>query len=149
MKPSLKISAITVLLAIGAAAFQSAHAADAGPSTAQPTATERLTIAREAIAKKDWKKAIAELNLAARDEPRNADAHNLLGFSYRMQAQPNLPKSFEHYKKALQIDPKHKNTHHYIGIAYLMDKKPADAESHLEKLEQACGNKTCAEYVDL
>jgi tetratricopeptide (TPR) repeat protein len=134
--------------ALSATAFSPAHAADT-PEVAQPTVNERLTTAREAIKAKDWRKALAELNVAARDEPRNADVQNLLGYSYRMQAQPNLPKSFEHYKKALAIDPKHKNTHHYVGMAYLMDKKPADSERHLAELQKVCGNTTCPEYLDL
>jgi Flp pilus assembly protein TadD len=149
MTSKLQTTAIAALLAISAAAFQTAHAADTGPSVAQPTVSERMSNARDAIKAKNFSKALAELNIAARDEPRNADVHNLLGYSYRMQAKPDLPKSFEHYKKALQIDPNHKGTHHYIGVAYLMDKKVADAESHLAKLEKACGNQTCPEYKDL
>ena len=149
MNLSTPTAVIAALLAISVTAFQAAQAADTGPTTSQPTVSERLSNARESIKAKSWGKALAELNIAARDEPRNADVHNLLGYSYRMQAQPNLPKSFEHYKKALQIDPKHKGTHHYIGMAYLMDKKPAEAEGHLAQLEQVCGNRSCAEYQDL
>lgn len=149
MTSNLSLAIVAAFLSISASAFQSAHAADTGPATTQPTPSDRMSIARDAIKAKDYRRALAELNLAARDEPRNADVHNLLGYSYRMQAKPDLPKSFEHYKKALQIDPNHKGTHHYIGVAYLMDKKVADAESHLAKLEKACGNTTCPEYKDL
>jgi Flp pilus assembly protein TadD len=147
MTSTLKISAIAALLAFSASAFQ-AHAADT-PSTAQPTVNERLQNARDAIKAEKWSNAIAELRIAVRDEPRNADAHNLLGYSYRKQAKPDLPKSFEHYNQALKINPMHKGTHHYIGVAYLMDKKPAKADEHLALLEKACGNKTCPEYLDL
>jgi Flp pilus assembly protein TadD len=149
MKSSFQTTAIAALLAISAAAFQTAHAADTGPSVSQPTVSERLTLAREAIQKKEWRKALAELNVAAKEEPRNADVHNLLGYSYRKQATPNLAKAFEHYNTALKLDPKHKGAHEYIGEAYLMDKKPAEAEKHLASLEQICGNKTCEEYADL
>ncbi len=131
------------------AAAQWVSAADSGPVVKQPNASERMDIAREAIKVKDWKKALAELNLAAREEPRNADVHNLLGYSYRKQASPNLPKAFEHYKTALNLNPKHKGAHEYIGEAYLMDKKPQEAEKHLVELEKLCGNKTCEEYADL
>ena len=84
-----------------------------------------------------------------RDEPRNADIHNLLGYSYRKQATPDLPKAFEHYKTAIRLDPRHKGAHEYIGEAYLMDKKPAEAEKHLAALAQICGNTSCEEYADL
>jgi Flp pilus assembly protein TadD len=119
------------------------------PTVSEPTPSERLATARTAIQAKDWRKAIAELNAAARAEPRNADVHNLLGYSYRKQATPNLPKAFEHYGTALKLNPQHKGAHEYIGEAYLMDKKPAEAEKHLAELEKLCGNKTCEEYADL
>ena len=121
-----------------------AVAADTGPAVRQPSASERLDLAREAIKKQDWKRSLAELQLAVREEPRNADVHNLLGYTYRKQAAPNLPKAFEHYKTALSLNPKHKGAHEYVGEAYLMDKKPQEAEKHLAEL-----NKTCEEYADL
>ena len=141
--------ALWVVALAGFCAAQSAQAADTGPVVKQPSANERIDLARDAIKAKDWKKALAELNLAVREEPRNADVHNLLGYSYRKQASPNLPKAFEHYKTALNLNPKHKGAHEYIGEAYLMDKKPQEAEKHLTELEKLCGNKTCEEYADL
>ena len=149
MKSSIQTSVVAAFLAVSALTFQHAQAADTGPATTQPTASDRMSTARDAIKANQWSQAIAELRLAVRDEPKNADAHNLLGYSYRKQAKPDLPKSFEHYNIALKLDPMHKGTHHYIGVAYLMDKKPAEADKHLTLLEKACGNRTCAEYQDL
>ncbi len=149
MKSSFQASVVATLLAVSALAFEHAQAADTGPATTQPTASDRMSTARDAIKANQWSQAIAELRLAVRDEPKNADAHNLLGYSYRKQAKPDLPKSFEHYNIALKLDPMHKGTHHYIGVAYLMDKKPAEADKHLALLEKACGNRTCPEYQDL
>jgi Tfp pilus assembly protein PilF len=141
---------LTSLCIITATVFLAgvASAADT-PTTSQPTTSERIDLARNAIKAKEWRKALAELNIAVKDEPRNADIHNLLGYSYRKQATPNLPKAFEHYKTALSLNPKHKGAHEYIGEAYLMDKKPQEAEKHLAELEKLCGNKTCEEYADL
>ena len=128
----------------------SSFAADVGPTVAaQPSTSERMSKAREAIKNKDWQKSLTELNAAVKMEPRNPDIHTLLGLSYRKQAQPDLPKAFEHYKTALSINPKHKGALEYIGEAYLMDKNPAEAEKHLAELEKVCGNKTCEEYADL
>ena len=121
----------------------------AADTSSGPSVPERLTTARTAIAGKDFGKALTELGLAAREEPRNADVHNLLGYAYRKQATPNLVKAFEHYQTALRLNPKHKGAHEYIGEAYLMDKKPAEAEKHLAALAQICGNTTCEEYADL
>ncbi len=114
-----------------------------------PSASERLKTARTAIAANNWSKAMFELDKAERDEPRNPEIQNLLGYTYRKQPKPDLRKAFEHYNMALKLDPNHKGTHEYIGEAYLMDKKPAEAEKHLMALEKICGNKSCEEYTDL
>jgi Flp pilus assembly protein TadD len=137
---------LTATLALFASASVSVFAVD---TRGAPSASERLDNARKAIDSKDWGRALFELNQAARDEPRNADVHNLLGYTYRKRASPDLAKAFEHYNMALKLNPKHKGAHEYIGEAYLMDKKPAEAEKHLAQLELICGNKTCEEYADL
>ena len=115
----------------------------------EPSGNSALDEARQAIKAKDWNKALAKLNLALTAEPRNADVHNLLGYSYRKQISPDLPKALEHYNMALKLDPRHKGAHEYIGEALLMDKKPLEAEKHLALLEVICGSKTCEEYANL
>ena len=141
-----------LLMALAAAASL-AHAADtpgSNPSAPPPpSVAERMAEARKAIEAQDWRRALSELNTAARAEPRNADVHNLLGYSYRKQATPDITKAFEHYYIALRLDPKHKGAHEYIGQAYLMEKRPEEAQKHLVQLEAICGNKTCPEYVTL
>ncbi len=146
MKKTLAVLVCVCAATLGA---RPTIAADTGPAVRQPSAGERVDLARDAIKNRDWKKSLAELNLAVREEPRNADAHNLLAYSYRKQATPNLPKAFEHYRTALSLNPRHKGAHEYIGEAYLMDKKPVEAEKHLAELEKICGNKTCEEFADL
>ena len=118
-------------------------------SSSQPSVAERLTDARKAIDSGKWSTASSELTVSLREEPRNADVHNLLGYYNRKKPQPDLAKAFEHYNIALKIDPKHKGAHEYLGEAYLIDKKPAEAEKLLASLETICGNKTCEEYKDL
>ena len=65
----------------------SAFAADT-PSIEPTVSNDYVGDARKAIQAKNWSSAQTSLKLAIRDEPRNADAHNLLAFSYRKQAQP-------------------------------------------------------------
>ena len=125
------------------------HANDTASAAGEPSVAERMANARAAIKANKWKDAQGELKVALADDPKNADAHNLLAYSYRKQAMPDLPKAFEHYTTALKLDPKHKGAHEYIGEAYLMDKRPAEAEKHLAELEKICGNKSCVEYTDL
>ena len=118
-------------------------------STTFPPSPDRMQIARTAIAAKEWPRAITALTQAVREDSRNADAHNLLAYSYRKSSPANLAKAFQHYGITLKLDPNHKGAHEYIGEAYLMDKKPAKAEEHLSRLQQICGNTTCEEYEDL
>lgn len=123
-----------------------AHAVDV---TTQPGTDERLRSARQAIEAKDWSSARFHLRAAERSDGRNADVHNLLGYLYRKQPQPDLPKALEHYQTALRLDPAHRGAHEYIGEAYLMLGQPEKAQEHLARLEAICGNRNCEEYVDL
>lgn len=143
------------LLVLGVAfSSTAALAADMFPApvakpAAAPVKADRMAVARDVIKAKDWGKSIAELTLAVKEQPGNADAHNLLAYSYRKQAVPDLPKAFEHYNVALKLNPSHKGAHEYIAEAYLADKKPAKAEEHLAQLKTICGNTPCEEYEDL
>ena len=119
------------------------------PTETEPSAAQRMAAATSAIQAKSWALAITELKATVKVDPRNADAHNLLAYSYRKQSKPDLPMAFEHYRMALNLNPNHKGAHEYIGEAYLMDNKPAEAEKHLVELKRICGNTTCEEYVDL
>lgn len=132
-----------------AASGWAADTPGANPSVPAPTVNDRLDKARQAVAARDWSGAMRELNVALRQDPQNADVHNLLGYTYRKRATPDLAKAFEHYNTALKFNPAHKGAHEYIGEAYLLDKRPAEAEKHLVELERICGNRTCEEYQDL
>ncbi len=145
----LKYAIVSITIGLAACAANAADTGGSAPAISTPTAEQRLVSARQAIKVNNWKLALSELNQAVKEEPKNADIHNLLGYANRKQAQPNLTKAFEHYKMALELDPKHKGAHEYIGQAYLMDKKPDEAQKHLALLEVICGNKTCEEYADL
>lgn len=144
-----QLAALGMMASLAGFAALAADDIKAPSAVVAPARTDHMAAARAAIQAKDWKKSVAELSIAVKDQPNNADAHNLLAYSYRKQATPDLPKAFEHYETALKINPKHKGAHEYIGEAYLMDKKPAKAEEHLAQLKTICGNTTCEEYEDL
>ena len=139
-----------MLAALALALPGAAFAADTHePPAPKVIHKERITLAREAIQAKDWKAAIAVLTEAVQVHPGNPELHNLLGYAYRKQATPDLPRSFENYRLALKLDPEHRGANEYIGEAYLMDRNPAKAQEHLAKLKSICGNTTCEEYQDL
>lgn len=143
---SLLLSSALLLAGVPAGAVDTPGS---NPSVPQPTVQDRLAKARQALARNDWSGAQRELSLAVRESPQNADAHNLLGYTYRKRATPDLARAYEHYNLALKIDPSHKGAHEYIGEAYLQEKKLADAERHLQALQQICGGTACEEYQDL
>lgn len=139
---------LAILAALSIAAVHAADTPGTDPAVRRPSVSDRLATARQAIEAKDWSRATSELNTAVREEPNNADAHNLLGYSWRKRANPDVTKAFEHYYTALRIDPRHKGAHEYIGQAYLMEKRALQAEQHLVQLEKICGT-SCPEYQEL
>lgn len=132
-----------------------AATAPANPGAPAPTATTKpgATAAsayadgKSAISRQDWKSAIVSLTQAAALEPKNADVHNLLGYSYRKSG--DYKNGFKHYAIALGINPKHKGALEYQGEAYAETGELVKAKANLVKLKAACGNTSCEEYVDL
>jgi len=102
--------------------------------------------AQTAIKAEQWKEAIGRLTLVIQVDPNNADAWNLLGFSYRHIG--DMDNSFKHYERALQLNPKHRDAHEYIGEAYLQVGRLEDAEVHLKALNKLCWL-PCEQYTEL
>lgn len=135
-----------------AAALLLAALACAGPShgagTDDATAAQNLDYQAglEAIRASDWKRAIANLNVAAVALPTDADLQNWLGYALRQDGR--YAEALDHYRAALDLDPAHRGAHEYIGETYLLLGNKAKAREHLARLEKICG-KDCAEYKDL
>lgn len=128
--------------------FASALAAGGGggrESTGADVGTE-LAAAQKLIDAKDWNRAIVELERAQRRNERNADVHNLLGYSLRHAGR--LKDALAHYDRALSLDPWHRGAHEYAGEAWLQANEPAKAREHLAALKQLCGT-DCEPYRDL
>ena len=67
-----------------------------------------------------------------------ADVCNLLGFSNRKLADPDVKLSELYYKRALQIDVNHVAANGYLGELYVETSKPALAREVLDDLKQMC-----------
>jgi len=107
-----------------------------------------IAAGRKAIEAKDFKSAVGNLTKAVQENPTDADAYTMLGYSYRKLG--TFDKSMEHYQKALKIDSSHRSAHEYLGELYLEMNQPANAEKQLQVLKKACpffGK--CEEYDDL
>lgn len=130
----------TLVLAL---AMPLATAADMTPST---PASNTLATARTLIAQKKWPEAIAELRRV--NESGVADWNNLMGYSLRKSATPDLDAAERHYLEALRIDPKHRGALEYSGELYLMKGDLPKAERQLAALDKICFL-PCEEYTDL
>ena len=99
--------------------------------------TENANIAagRKAIEAKDFKAAVGHLTKAVQEEPKNADAQSMLGYSYRKVG--TFDKSMEHYQTALKLDANHRSAHEYLGELYLDMNQPDNADKQLASLEKS------------
>ena len=121
-------------LAVVAGAAHAMGSSDSDDSVA--AADPNYTAAEAAVQQEDFGAAVALLTKVVNGAPKNADAQNLLGYSYRKLGQ--FDSAITHYAAALDIDPKHKNAHEYIGEAYLELGDLDSAESHLKALDKIC-----------
>ena len=136
-----------ITLAVGLVISQSAAFADM-PSPKERPENPNIVAGRKAIETKDYKAALGHLTKAVQELPKNADAHSMLGYSYRKLG--TFDKSMEHYQTALKIDSDHRSTHEYLGELYLDMNQLDSAEKQLAALKKACpffGR--CEEYDDL
>lgn len=143
----MKILLTVITLAFGLAFYQSVALADM-PDPKGKSENANIAAARKAIDAKDFKSAVGHLTKAVQEEPKNADAHSMLGYSYRKVG--TFDKSMEHYQTALKIDSGHRSAHEYLGELYLDINQPDNAEKQLAALKKACpffGK--CEEFEDL
>jgi Flp pilus assembly protein TadD len=101
---------------------------------------------RRLIAAKDWSGALAELR--AQPQAASADWNNLMGYTLRKQATPDLARAETYYLEALRLNPGHRGANEYLGELYLMKGDVASAEQRLAVLAQLCPG-GCEEREDL
>jgi len=143
MKSLLAVAALSLSLVF----VQSRAFADMPEPKAQPE-NANVAAGRKAIEAKDYKTALGHLTKAVQELPNDADAHSMLGYSYRKVG--TFDKSMEHYQSALKIDSNHRSAHEYLGELYLDMNQLPNAEKQLAALKKACpffGK--CGEFEDL
>jgi hypothetical protein len=67
-----------------------------------------------------------------------ADEFNVLGYSVRKAAEPDVELSELYYKRALQIDPAHQGATGYLGELYVQKLEFGLARESLDKLKLMC-----------
>ena len=142
------LASLFVLLAALTLSGQPAVAAGGGGSDSALAVPEDPDYAagKRAVEAKNWQGALDAFNKVVAKDPRNADAHNYLGYTYRKSGQLDL--AFKQYEEALRLDPRHRGAHEYVGEAYLMNGNLAKAEEHLKALDSICFF-GCEEYREL
>jgi Flp pilus assembly protein TadD len=94
----------------------------------------------------DWQEAVAYFKKAVADDAKNAEAYNLMGYSYRRMGEAD--PAFDAYAKALDLEPDHRGANEYLGATYLLVGDAEMAQAQLAKLKDLCGNQ-CKETVKL
>ena len=118
------------------------------PERKEKVENPNVAAGRASIDAKDYKSAVGHLTKAVQELPESADAHSMLGYSYRKIG--SFDKSMEHYQIALKLDSDHLSAHEYLGELYLDLSQLTNAEKQLAALKKACpffGG--CEEFEDL
>ena len=144
---STTVAGATATTKAAAGASATSAAATTPTSAAGSPDAEFMAAGRAAVAKSDWKTALAQFTLAVGANAKSADANNMLAYSYRKSG--DLTNAFKYYRVALTIDPKHRGALEYQGEAFVMAGKMTDAKANLAKLKSAGCATTCENYKDL
>ena len=120
-------------------------AADTPTTPVENAKIDDYAAGKKALDAKKWGDAAASFKKVVANNPKNADAYNLLGYSSRWLGK--YDEAFAAYDKALALDPKHKGALEYSGVAYLKVNQKDKAEAQLAKLKVICAK--CEETTDL
>ena len=133
-------------LAVSLAGGTGALAAGAGGGGSSRSGGDALREARALISSERYEEALAKLEEVVTSDDGNADAWNLVGFSYRKLER--YEPALKGYAKALAIDPRHTEAIEYLGELYLALDDLTQAEEQLARLGEVCGS-GCEEYEEL
>ncbi len=141
------VIAASVGMMVIAVLFTPARAVNLGPDPLTPSQIKvELSKVQSVISEENFQTAILMLKAIIQNNPRTANAYNLLGFSYRKTK--DFKRAERNYKRALRLDPEHKGALEYMGELFLETDRREKAEDLLARLEKLCPN-GCEELEDL
>ncbi len=132
------LMALSTFLAVPALA---AGTSDGSSATAAASYAEAKAMVDEG----SFVAALPNLIALTKADAKNADAWNLLGFTYRKLGQ--LEDSDAAYLTVLSINPDHLGALEYQGELFITTGKLDEAKANLAKLQALCG--TCEQAQDL
>ncbi len=139
------ISTIAIMLFVTACtSIANADDTDTTPATIDVAAA--MKTARTHIANGDLKSATKQLRKVVRQDKSNADAWNLLGYSWRKLDKNR--KSGKAYARALKLNPDHRGALEYQGELFIKTGQLAKAKSNLARLQKLCPS-GCTELNNL
>ncbi len=142
-----KLITLTTVITLGLITLSTAHAADTESSPAKAVASADFQAGKTAVEAKQWTLAADHFRRATLQDPKNADAWNMLGYTSRWAG--DTKAAFAAYDRALALEPFHRGANSYLGVAYVKTNDVVKARAQLAKLESICGNKECDEYKAL
>lgn len=105
-------------------------------ASSEPSAHQLFKTGQKAIYAQQWDRGIRFMERVIAKQPKNADAHNYLGFAYRKKGDIKRAASF--YKVALRLSPNHKGALEYQGEMFLKLGQLAAAQHNQAKLQKLC-----------
>lgn len=141
---STPLLSLTLVL-VPAFALRTVHAADMPTTPVENARIDDFAVGKKAIDAKNWALAASSFSKVVAQNPQNADAYNLLGYSNRWLGK--YDEAFAAYNKALALDPRHKGALEYSGMAYLKVGQKPQAETQLARLQAICAQ--CEETTGL
>ncbi len=139
-----KFTFFSLAIILGLTTLSAARAADTESSPAKAVASADYQAGKAAVEAKQWTLAADHFRRATLQDPKNADAWNMLGYSSRWAGK--YSEAFDAYARALALEPFHRGANSYLGVAYVRTDDLIKARAQLAKLESICGNKDCDEY---
>jgi tetratricopeptide (TPR) repeat protein len=117
-------------------AFAAGSGSSSGGYSSSSNDTSVFGDAKKLVNAGEYVAAIPKLKSVTVSEPRNADAFNLLAFSYRKSG--DLDNAAPNYAKALELNPKHRGALEYQGEMYLQLGQVEKAEANLQRIDDIC-----------
>jgi Flp pilus assembly protein TadD len=144
--PSIAFAAAALLAVALAGPVQAAGSTDNTSNYDSADTSETYQAGMDAANAGNWDLAITKFTVATTEAPDDAEAFNMLAYSYRNKG--DYDQAFHYYEKALALDPDNANAHEYVGEAYLAVGDLVKAEEHLAALDDICWL-GCEQYDDL